>query len=60
MDRLSTLLSHFGVVPAPFTVARFAASACMSEPVGHVHLLQAGELLLKPGNQREIRLSNLH
>lgn len=57
MDRLSTLLSHFGVNAGTFHSGTFCGlSVHADEPCGHVHLLQAGELLLKPGNAREIRL----
>lgn len=58
MDRLSTLLSHFGVNAGTFHSGEFCGiSVHEGEPSGHVHLLQAGELLLKPGNEREIRLA---
>ncbi len=57
MDRLSTLLSHFGVNAGTFHSGAFCGvSVHEGEPVGHVHVLQAGALLLKPGNEREIRL----
>ena len=57
MDRLSTLLSHFAVHAGTFHSGDFCGvSVHEGEPSGHVHLLQAGELLLKPGNEREIRL----
>lgn len=57
MDRLSTLLSHFAVHAGMFHSGDFCGvSVHEGEPSGHVHLLQAGELLLKPGNEREIRL----
>jgi AraC-like DNA-binding protein len=58
MDRLSTLLSHFGVTAGTFHSGTFCGVAVHeNEQVGHVHLLQAGELLLKPCSEREIRLS---
>ncbi|PKA68494.1 MULTISPECIES: AraC family transcriptional regulator [Pseudomonas] len=58
MDRLSTLLSHFAVHAGTFHSGDFCGvSAHEGEPTGHVHLLQAGELLLKPGNEREVRLN---
>lgn len=58
MDRLSTLLSHFGVNAGTFHSGAFCGiSVHENEPVGHVHLLQAGELLLQPGREREIRLT---
>jgi len=58
MDRLSTLLSHFGVNAGTFHSGTFCGlSVHDGEPCGHVHLLQAGELLLKPGSEREVRLS---
>jgi AraC-like DNA-binding protein len=57
MDRLSTLLSHFGVNAGTFHSGTFCGvSVHDGEPTGHVHLLQAGALLLKPGNEREVRL----
>ena len=57
MDRLSTLLSHFAVHAGTFHSGDFCGvSVHEGEPSGHVHLLQAGELLLKPGNEREIRI----
>lgn len=57
MDRLSTLLSHFGVSAGTFHSGTFCGVGLhQGEPVGHVHLLQAGELLLKAGNQREVRI----
>jgi hypothetical protein len=57
MDRLSTLLSHFGVSAGTFHSGTFCGVGLHEgEPVGHVHLLQAGELLLKAGNQREVRI----
>jgi AraC-like DNA-binding protein len=57
VDRLSTLLSHFGVNAGTFHSGAFCGvSVHEGEPVGHVHVLQAGALLLKPGNEREIRL----
>ncbi|MFZ3280531.1 cupin domain-containing protein [Pseudomonas sp.] len=58
MDRLSTLLSHFGVNAGTFHSGTLCGIAVHEdEPVGHVHLLRAGELLVKPGHEREIRLS---
>ncbi|MBC3779714.1 AraC family transcriptional regulator [Pseudomonas sp. SWRI99] len=57
MDRLSTLLRHFGVHAGTFHSGAFCGiSVHEGESVGHVHVLQAGALLLKPGNEREIRL----
>ncbi|CAI8985554.1 MULTISPECIES: AraC family transcriptional regulator [Pseudomonas] len=59
MDRLSTLLSHFGVNAGTFHSGTFCGvSAYGGDQVcGHVHLLQAGELLLKPGNDPEVSLN---
>ncbi|KAE9649108.1 AraC family transcriptional regulator [Pseudomonas sp. PB106] len=58
MDRLSTLLSHFGVNAGTFHSGTFCGVAVHEgEPAGHVHLLQAGELRIKPGNEREIHLT---
>lgn len=57
MDRLSTLLSHFGVHAGTFHSGDFCGVGVHEgEPSGYVHLLQSGELLLKPGNEPEIRL----
>lgn len=43
MDRLSTLLSHFGVNAGTFHSGTFCGVAVHEgEPAGHVHLLQAG------------------
>ncbi|MBV4473985.1 cupin domain-containing protein [Pseudomonas botevensis] len=59
MDRLSTLLSHFGVNAGTFHSGTFCGISAYGgeQAEGHVHLLQAGQLRLKPGNEPEVILS---
>ncbi|MDL5593850.1 AraC family transcriptional regulator [Bacillus subtilis] len=59
MDRLSTLLSHFGVNAGTFHSGTFCGISAYGgdQLCGHVHLLQAGQVLLKPGNDPELTLS---
>lgn len=49
MDRLSTLLSHFGVSAGTFHSGVFCGTSGFdgTQSVGHLHLLRAGELALK-------------
>ncbi|KJZ40303.1 AraC family transcriptional regulator [Pseudomonas sp. B21-040] len=49
MDRLSTLLTHFGVSAGSFFSGRFCDAVVFDgeQSTGHIHLLQAGELTLK-------------
>ncbi|MBV4457822.1 AraC family transcriptional regulator [Pseudomonas sp. COR58] len=59
MDRLSTLLTHFGVNAGTFHSGAFCGVSAYGgeQACGHVHLLQAGEVLLKPGNDPELTLN---
>lgn len=58
MDRLSTLLSHFGVSAGTFHSGAFCGTSGFdgTQSVGHLHLLRAGELSLKLGNDPAITL----
>ncbi|CRL47389.1 AraC family transcriptional regulator [Pseudomonas sp. P154a] len=49
MDRLSTLLTHFGVSAGSFYSGHFCGSVAFDgdQSTGHLHLLQAGEVMLK-------------
>jgi AraC-like DNA-binding protein len=59
MDRLSTLLTHFGVNAGTFHSGTFCGTTAFdgNQVCGHVHLLQAGEVVLKLADQPEQRLS---
>jgi AraC-like DNA-binding protein len=59
VDRLSTLLSHFGVNAGTFHSGTFCGISAYGgeQTCGHVHLLQAGQLRLKPGNDPELHLN---
>ena len=59
MDRLSTLLTHFGVNAGTFHSGTFCGTSAFdgSQACGHVHLLQAGEIGLKLADERELHLS---
>ncbi|MGE8190052.1 AraC family transcriptional regulator [Pseudomonas sp. NPDC086278] len=59
MDRLSTLLTHFGVSAGTFHSGSFCGSAVFDgdQAGGHLHLLQAGELTLKLADRPEVQLS---
>lgn len=55
MDRLSTLLSHFGVSAGTFHSGTFCGITAFDgeQACGHLHLLRAGELTLKLADERE-------
>ena len=57
MDRLSTLLSHFGVRASLFFNGRLCGMATYDgvEPRGHLHLLQSGSMTLR-GTDRQATL----
>lgn len=59
MDRLSTLLSHFGVSAGTFHSGTFCGTTGFDgeQACGHLHLLKAGELTLKLGDERDIQLN---
>lgn len=59
MDRLSTLLSHFGVSAGTFHSGTFCGTTGFDgdQDSGHLHLLKAGELTLKLADERDIRLN---
>jgi AraC-like DNA-binding protein len=59
MDRLSTLLTHFGVSAGTFHSGAFCGTTGFdgNQAGGHLHLLQAGELGLKLGDEQEVQLS---
>lgn len=59
MDRLSTLLTHFGVNAGTFHSGTFCGTTGFDgeQACGHLHLLQAGELDLKLADERNIRLT---
>ncbi|CAI8718366.1 RCS-specific HTH-type transcriptional activator RclR [Pseudomonas sp. IT-P74] len=59
MDRLSTLLTHFGVNAGTFHSGTFCGTSAFDgqQASGHLHLLQAGELLLKMGDQPDLQLT---
>ncbi|MCF4997982.1 helix-turn-helix domain-containing protein [Pseudomonas syringae] len=59
MDRLSTLLSHFGVNAGTFHSGAFCGISAHDghQVCGHVHLLQAGQLLVKLGDAPDVRLT---
>jgi AraC-like DNA-binding protein len=58
MDRLSTLLTHFGVSAGTFHSGHFCGAAAFDgeQATGHLHLLQAGELTLRLVDDREVWL----
>lgn len=58
MDRLSTLLSHFGVSAGTFHSGAFCGTTGFDgdQACGHLHLLQSGELTLKLADERAIEL----
>lgn len=58
MDRLSTLLSHFGVSAGTFHSGTFCGITAFDgeQACGHLHLLRAGELTLKLADERELHL----
>ena len=59
MDRLSTLLSHFGVSAGTFHSGTFCGTTGFdgNQHSGHLHLLKAGELNLKLADERDIPLN---
>ncbi|MHC8326335.1 AraC family transcriptional regulator [Pseudomonas sp. LB1P83] len=59
MDRLSTLLTHFGVSAGTFHSGDFCGATAFDgdQATGHLHLLQAGELTLKLADERDLQLS---
>ncbi|OYP97903.1 AraC family transcriptional regulator [Pseudomonas mandelii] len=59
MDRLSTLLTHFGVSAGTFHSGEFCGVTAFDgeQATGHLHLLQAGELTLKLADERVLQLN---
>ncbi|SMQ30290.1 AraC family transcriptional regulator [Pseudomonas siliginis] len=59
MDRLSTLLTHFGVNAGTFHSGAFCGITAFdgSQTVGHMHLLQAGEVHLKLADDQELHIT---
>ncbi|MBV6821878.1 AraC family transcriptional regulator [Pseudomonas sp. PD9R] len=59
MDRLSTLLAHFGVNAGTFHSGAFCGISAFdgSQTCGHLHLLQAGEVVLKLADEGELRIT---
>jgi AraC-like DNA-binding protein len=59
MDRLSTLLSHFGVNAGTFHSGTFCGTSAYDgrQASGHLHLLQAGELKLQLGDGPDLQLT---
>ncbi|MET0849309.1 MAG: AraC family transcriptional regulator [Pseudomonas sp.] len=59
MDRLSTLLTHFGVSAGTFHSGDFCGVTAFDgeQATGHLHLLQAGELTLKLADGQELQLN---
>jgi AraC-like DNA-binding protein len=59
MDRLSTLLTHFGVSAGTFHSGDFCGVTAFDgeQATGHLHLLQAGELTLKLADDRVLQLN---
>lgn len=59
MDRLSTLLAHFGVNAGTFHSGTFCGTTAFdgSQACGHLHLLQAGEISLRLADDRELHLT---
>lgn len=58
MDRLSTLLAHFGVSAGTFHSGSFCGATGFdgNQACGHLHLLQAGELSLRLADGRDLQL----
>lgn len=58
MDRLSTLLTHFGVSAGTFHSGSFCGTTGFDgdQACGHLHLLQAGELSLRLADGRDLQL----
>lgn len=59
MDRLSTLLTHFGVSAGTFHSGDFCGVTAFDgeQATGHLHLLQAGELTLRLADGQELQLN---
>ncbi|KPH01638.1 AraC family transcriptional regulator [Pseudomonas sp. RIT-PI-q] len=59
MDRLSTLLTHFGVNAGTFHSGTFCGTTGFDgeQACGHLHLLQVGELDLKLADERTLHLT---
>ncbi|MHC8343666.1 AraC family transcriptional regulator [Pseudomonas sp. RT6P73] len=59
MDRLSTLLTHFGISAGTFHSGDFCGVTAFDgeQATGHLHLLQAGELTLKLADERDLHLN---
>jgi AraC-like DNA-binding protein len=59
MDRLSTLLTHFGVNAGTFHSGAFCGTTAFDghQVSGHLHLLKSGEMSLKLGDERDQLLS---
>ncbi|SDU59903.1 AraC family transcriptional regulator [Pseudomonas mandelii] len=59
MDRLSTLLTHFGVSAGTFHSGDFCGVTSFDgdQATGHLHLLQTGELTLKLADERVLQLN---
>ena len=59
MDRLSTLLTHFGVSAGTFHSGAFCGTTGFDghQACGHLHLLQAGELSLQLADEPDILLN---
>ncbi|MHC8394289.1 AraC family transcriptional regulator [Pseudomonas sp. LB3P93] len=59
MDRLSTLLAHFGISAGTFHSGDFCGATAFDgdQATGHLHLLQAGELTLKLADERDLQLN---
>lgn len=58
MDRLSTLLKHFGVSAGTYHTGGLCGSAAFddSEEYGYLHILRAGQMTLRVAHDQEIRL----
>lgn len=59
MDRLSILLSHFGVNAGTFHSGTFCGTTAFDgeQACGHLHLLRAGELTLRLADERDLQLN---
>ena len=59
MDRLSTLLSHFGVSAGTFHSGTFCGTTGFDgeQACGHLHLLKDGDLTLKLADDRDIQIN---
>ncbi|MDR9754740.1 AraC family transcriptional regulator [Pseudomonas sp. SZMC_28357] len=59
MDRLSTLLTHFGVNAGTFHSGAFCGTTAFDghQVSGHMHLLKSGEMSLQLGDERDQLLS---